>query len=95
MFWLRLAGFEALRKGTEMDGPFPGQFARQPTFSAHQDGIVSTPALEFALCRPNPASARPMAIASPALFICVVSVGSVCGNFSRTKRGRKQFEQFK
>ena len=30
---------------------------------------------------------RPMAIASPTLFICVVSVGSACGNFSKVKRG--------
>jgi hypothetical protein len=30
---------------------------------------------------------RPMAIASPTLFICVVSVGSACGNFSKAKRG--------
>ncbi len=30
---------------------------------------------------------RPMAIASPTLFICVVSVASVCGNFSKVNRG--------
>src|SRR5271167_2223897 len=30
---------------------------------------------------------RPMAMASPTLFICVVRVGSVCGNFSKVKRG--------
>jgi len=30
---------------------------------------------------------RPMAIASPTLFICVVSVGSAFGNFSKVKRG--------
>src|ERR1700683_1085077 len=30
---------------------------------------------------------RPMAMASPTLFICVVRVGSVCGNFSNVKRG--------
>ena len=29
---------------------------------------------------------RLMAIASPTLFICVVSVGSACGNFSKAKR---------
>src|ERR1019366_695414 len=28
-----------------------------------------------------------VAIASPTLFICVVSVGSACGNFSKAKRG--------
>ncbi len=30
---------------------------------------------------------RPIAIASPTLFICVVSVASACGNFSKVKRG--------
>ena len=30
---------------------------------------------------------RPMTIASPTLFICVVSVGSACGNFSKAKGG--------
>ncbi len=30
---------------------------------------------------------RPMAIASPTDFICVVSVGSVPGNFSKANRG--------
>ena len=30
---------------------------------------------------------RPIAIASPTLFICVVSTGSACGNFSKVKRG--------
>jgi len=29
----------------------------------------------------------PKAPASPTLFICVVSVGSACGNFSNAKRG--------
>jgi hypothetical protein len=30
---------------------------------------------------------RPMAITSPTLFICVVSLGSAAGNFSNAKRG--------
>ena len=30
---------------------------------------------------------RPMAIASPTLFMVVVSVGSAAGNFSKAKRG--------
>ena len=30
---------------------------------------------------------RPMAIASPTDFICVVSVSSACGNFSNAQRG--------
>ncbi len=30
---------------------------------------------------------RPIAIASPTDFICVVSVGSACGNFSKFQRG--------
>ena len=30
---------------------------------------------------------RPMAIASPTLFICVVSVSSASGNFSNVQRG--------
>ena len=30
---------------------------------------------------------RPMAIASPTDFICVVSVRSACGNFSKFQRG--------
>ena len=30
---------------------------------------------------------RPMAIASPTLFICVVNTGSAPGNFSKVKRG--------
>ena len=30
---------------------------------------------------------RPIAIASPTLFICVVSTASACGNFSNVKRG--------
>ena len=30
---------------------------------------------------------RPIAIASPTDFICVVSVGSALGNFSKVKRG--------
>ena len=30
---------------------------------------------------------RPMAITSPTDFICVVSVGSASGNFSKAKRG--------
>ena len=30
---------------------------------------------------------RPIAIASPTLFIVVVRVGSACGNFSKAKRG--------
>jgi hypothetical protein len=30
---------------------------------------------------------RPTAIASPTDFICVVSVGSASGNFSKLKRG--------
>ena len=30
---------------------------------------------------------RPIAIASPTLFICVVSVSSASGNFSKVQRG--------
>jgi hypothetical protein len=30
---------------------------------------------------------RPIAMASPTLFICVVNVGSACGNFSKVNRG--------
>ena len=30
---------------------------------------------------------RPMAMASPTLFICVVRTGSALGNFSKVKRG--------
>ena len=30
---------------------------------------------------------RPIAIASPTLFMCVVSTGSAPGNFSKAKRG--------
>ena len=30
---------------------------------------------------------RPIAIASPTLFMCVVSVGSAAGNFSNANRG--------
>ena len=37
------------------------------------------------VCSPS-LNVRPMAIASPTLFICVVSVGSACGNFSKAKR---------
>ena len=33
------------------------------------------------------ANERPIAIASPTLFIVVVSVGSACGNFSNANRG--------
>ncbi len=33
------------------------------------------------------ANERPMAIASPTLFIVVVRVGSACGNFSNANRG--------
>ena len=39
---------------------------------------------------------RPMAMASPTLFICVVSTGFAPGNFSNAKRGicvaRKKFQ---
>jgi hypothetical protein len=32
-------------------------------------------------------SVRPMAMPSPTLFICVVSVGAACGNFAKAMRG--------
>src|SRR5436189_2539306 len=42
--------------------------------------------LRSAFCRAS-LKVRPIAIASPTLFICVVRVGSACGNFWRVKLG--------
>ena len=42
--------------------------------------------LRSAFCNAS-LNVRPIAIASPTLFICVVSVGSACGNFSKVNRG--------
>jgi hypothetical protein len=44
----RLADFETFRQVTEKGGLFLGQHARQPMSHAHQDGIASALALEFA-----------------------------------------------
>jgi hypothetical protein len=44
----RLADFETSRQVTEKGGLFPDQHARQPMSHAHQDGITSALALEFA-----------------------------------------------
>jgi hypothetical protein len=49
-------------------------------------GVASSSRLRSAL--PNDsANVRPIAIASPTLFICVVSVSSAPANFSNAKRG--------
>jgi len=43
-----VADFETFRQLAEQGGAFLGQHARQPMSHAHQDGITSALALEFA-----------------------------------------------
>ena len=67
-----------------------GQAAR-PTVSAVGPGAVQNPAAFVSIERSALPSAsvklRPIDIASPTLFMCVVSTGSAPGNFSKANRG--------
>ena len=52
----------------------------------NEKGAVGSSRLRSALPRAS-VKLRPMAIASPTLFMCVVSVESAAGNFSKANRG--------
>ncbi len=61
--------------------------------SVPQRSLASQPKPKLPTSRPRSAfwndslNVRPMAIVSPTLFICVVSIESASGNFSKAKRG--------
>ncbi len=57
-----------------------------PGGAAQLNGAPGCSSERSAFCSAS-AKQRPMAIASPTDFMCVVSAGSAPGNFSNAKRG--------
>ena len=81
-------------RSTEYSRPSVGTAARASSSlrrGRSSSGIVQKPAALVSIERSALPSAsvklRPIAIASPTLFMCVVSTGSAPGNFSNANRG--------
>ncbi len=69
-------GVVAISSCVAASGVSPSQWKVEPVFSSDRSAFCSASV-----------KLRPIAIASPTDFMCVVSVGSAAGNFSNANRG--------